>query len=134
MGERARARVADALGTWVEPARVYAEGRALREVTGHRAHRAVVLAKDRPSVVEFVRESNVGRVPDLIPLRIGRMLVSPFAFFRGSAGLMAGDLAAGPSTGVHAQLCGDAHAANFGLYGTPDGQIVMDINDFDETL
>ncbi|WP_054056157.1 DUF2252 domain-containing protein [Alloactinosynnema sp. L-07] len=134
MGERARARVADALGTWVEPAQVRAEGRALRAVVGHGAHRRMALGAERPSIVEFVRASNAGRVPDLVPLRVGRMLASPFAFFRGSAGLMAGDLAAAPSTGVHAQLCGDAHAANFGLYGTPDGQIVMDINDFDETL
>ena len=78
--------------------------------------------------------SNDGRLEHLIPLRVGRMLVSPFAFFRGAAGLQAGDLATGASTGLHAQLCGDAHAANFGLYGTPEGQIVMDINDFDETL
>ncbi|MFS0832481.1 DUF2252 domain-containing protein [Arthrobacter sp. 1P04PC] len=96
-------------------------------------HRTVVLAADRPTVREFVEASNRGRLPELIPLRIGRMLSSPFAFFRGSAGLMAGDLAAGPRSGLDAQLCGDAHAGNFGLYGTRDDRIVMDINDFDET-
>ncbi|MGQ0839903.1 DUF2252 domain-containing protein [Actinokineospora sp.] len=134
MGERTRARTAAVMGRWVEPAEVYARGHALREYTSHQAHRECVLAKDRPSVVDFVDASNEGRLPDLAPLRVGRMLASPFAFFRGSAGLMAGDLAASPRSGLDAQLCGDAHVANFGLYGTPEGRIVMDINDFDETL
>jgi len=131
MGERT---LAAALGTWTAPEEVYARGRALREVVDFDDHRAMSLAPDRPSVLDFMHASNDGRLEDLIPLRVGRMLSSPFSFFRGSAGLMAGDLAAGVSTGLTAQLCGDAHAANFGLYGTPDGQIVMDINDFDETL
>ncbi|GHH63384.1 DUF2252 domain-containing protein [Lentzea cavernae] len=134
MGERVRARAAAALGRWVEPEEVYARGRALRSSVDFKAHRPMSLAPKRPSVLEFVRASNEGRIENLIPLRVGRMLENPFAFFRGAAGLQAGDLAAGCSTGLHAQLCGDAHAANFGLYGTPEGQIVMDINDFDETL
>ncbi|MFJ5984148.1 DUF2252 domain-containing protein [Lentzea sp. NPDC092896] len=134
MGERVRAEAAAALGRWVEPEEVYAEGRALRSSVDFKAHRAMSLASSRPSVLEFLRASNKGRLENLIPLRIGRMLENPFAFFRGAAGLQAGDLAAGCATGLHAQLCGDAHAANFGLYGTPEGQIVMDINDFDETL
>ncbi|MGZ3147353.1 DUF2252 domain-containing protein [Lentzea chajnantorensis] len=134
MGERVRARAAAALGRWVEPEEVYARGRALRSTVDFKAHRAVSLAARRPSVEEFLHASNQGRLEHLVPLRIGRMLANPFAFFRGAAGLQAGDLAAGVSTGVHAQLCGDAHAANFGLYGTPEGQIVMDVNDFDETL
>jgi uncharacterized protein (DUF2252 family) len=134
MGEKARAKAATALGTWTEPEQVYERGRALRSAVGFAAHRAVSLAPDRPPVLEFMHTSNAGRLEELVPLRVGRMLASPFAFFRGAAGLMAGDLAAGVSTGLTAQLCGDAHAANFGLYGTPDGQIVMDINDFDETL
>ncbi|CCH29228.1 DUF2252 domain-containing protein [Actinosynnema sp. NPDC047251] len=134
MGEHRRAEAAVALGRWTEPEEVLAEGRRLRAAVSHEAHRALTLAPDRPSVVEYVEASNEGRLPHLVPLRIGRMLASPFAFFRGSAGLMAGDLAVGPRSGLDAQLCGDAHAANFGLYGTPDGQIVMDINDFDETL
>jgi uncharacterized protein (DUF2252 family) len=134
MGERVRAAAAAALGRWTEPEEVYASGRALRDAVDHDAHRKVLLAADRPTIPDFVRAGNVGRLDELIPLRIGRMLASPFSFFRGSAGLMAGDLAVGPRSGVDAQLCGDAHAANFGLYGTPEGQIVMDINDFDETL
>ncbi|GAA2668650.1 MULTISPECIES: DUF2252 domain-containing protein [Actinosynnema] len=134
MGERKRALAAEALGRWTEPDEVRARGRELRATTGPEAHREAVLAADRPSVVDYVTATNEGRLPHLVPLRVQRMLVSPFAFFRGSAGLMAGDLAAGPRSGPTAQLCGDAHAANFGLYGTPEGKIVMDVNDFDETL
>jgi uncharacterized protein (DUF2252 family) len=134
MGERARERAAAALGRWTEPDEVYARGRALYSAVGFDDHRALSLAPGRPSVLDFMHASNAGRLEELVPLRVGRMLASPFAFFRGSAGLMAGDLAAGVSTGLTTQLCGDAHAANFGLYGTPDGQIVMDINDFDETM
>ncbi|MBF6171988.1 DUF2252 domain-containing protein [Nocardia blacklockiae] len=118
---------------WLDAEEAYARGRALRENDDHRDHREVTLPADRPSIVDFVEASNAGRVPELIRLRVGRMLESPFAFYRGSAALMAGDLAATPSSGLTAQLCGDAHAANFGLYGTQDGRIVMDINDFDET-
>jgi uncharacterized protein (DUF2252 family) len=134
MGELKRAQAAVALGQWVEPEDVLARGRELRAAVGHEAHRRMPLAPDRPAVPEFMDASSKGRLPELVPLRIGRMLASPFAFFRGSAGLMAGDLAVGANSGLEAQLCGDAHAANFGLYGTPEGKIVMDINDFDETL
>ncbi|NKE55500.1 DUF2252 domain-containing protein [Lentzea sp. PSKA42] len=134
MGERVRTEAAAALGRWIEPDEVYARGRALRSSVDFKAHRAASLASSRPSVLEFMNASNDGRLEHLIPLRVGRMLANPFAFFRGAAGLQAGDLASGCATGLHAQLCGDAHAANFGLYGTPEGQIVMDINDFDETL
>ncbi|RKT53507.1 DUF2252 domain-containing protein [Saccharothrix australiensis] len=134
MGEHRRAEAAVALGRWTEPEEVLARGRALRDAVPHDAHRRMALAADRPSVADFIEASNQGRLPDLAPLRVGRMLASPFSFFRGGAGLMAGDLAAGPRSGLDAQLCGDAHAANFGLYGTPEGRIVMDINDFDETL
>ncbi|WP_280337876.1 DUF2252 domain-containing protein [Nocardia wallacei] len=118
---------------WLDPEEAYARGRALRADADHSEHRELALPDDRPSIVDFVHASNADRVPELIPLRVGRMLESPFAFFRGSAALMAGDLAATPSSGLTAQQCGDAHAANFGLYGTSDGRIVMDINDFDET-
>lgn len=83
---------------------------------------------------QAVDDSNAGRIPELIPLRVGRMAASPFAFLRGSAGLMAADLAEGPVTGIGAQICGDAHAANFGLYADARGRLVMDINDFDETV
>ncbi|HEY5834312.1 DUF2252 domain-containing protein [Streptomyces sp.] len=86
------------------------------------------------AAVEAVEESNAGRIPELIPLRVGRMAAGPFAFLRGSAGLMGADLADTPVTGIGAQICGDAHAANFGLYADARGRLVMDINDFDETV
>jgi uncharacterized protein (DUF2252 family) len=76
----------------------------------------------------------MGRVADLIPIRYGRMLVSPFTFFRGAAVIMAADLTTAPVSGVTVQLCGDAHASNFGLFGTPERRMLFDINDFDETL
>ncbi|MEU5693373.1 DUF2252 domain-containing protein [Actinosynnema sp. NPDC020468] len=134
MGERKRAEAAAALGRWTEPEEVLAQGRALRAAVAHEEHRAMSIASNRPSVVDYVEATNQGRLPELVALRVGRMLASPFSFYRGTAGLMAGDLAEGVRSGLDAQLCGDAHAANFGLYGTPEGQIVMDINDFDETL
>ncbi|MCX5042968.1 DUF2252 domain-containing protein [Aldersonia sp. NBC_00410] len=113
---------------------VFARGKVLRTVVPSSAHDHAPVGADRPGIVDFIEASNVGRLPDLVGLRVGRMIASPFAFFRGAAGLMAADLAASPANGLSAQLCGDAHAANFGLYGSPDGEIVMDINDFDETL
>src|SRR4051812_4764988 len=74
------------------------------------------------------------RTPELVPIRHGRMLASPFAFFRGAAAIMAADLADTPATGVTVQLCGDAHLSNFGAYAAPDRELVFDLNDFDETL
>jgi uncharacterized protein (DUF2252 family) len=74
------------------------------------------------------------RLPELVPIRYGRMLSSPFAFYRGSAAIMAADLAAGPDSGLRAQLCGDAHLSNFGVFAAPDRRLVFDVNDFDETL
>ncbi|SFB39811.1 Uncharacterized conserved protein, DUF2252 family [Amycolatopsis marina] len=118
----------------VSPEDVYARGKALREATPPTAHDHPAAGPRRPGVVDFVEASNEGRLAELLPLRIAKMTASPFAFFRGAAGLMAADLAGTPASGLTAQLCGDAHAANFGLYGTPEGEIVMDINDFDETL
>ncbi|MFC9994969.1 DUF2252 domain-containing protein [Nocardia sp. NPDC127526] len=113
---------------------VRARGRALRDRTPVGARDREAAGANRPGVLEFLETSNRGRLEHLIPLRHGRMAASPFTFFRGAAGLMAADLAGGPTSGLTAQLCGDAHAANFGLYGTPRGEIVMDINDFDETV
>ncbi|WP_280422994.1 DUF2252 domain-containing protein [Nocardia carnea] len=113
---------------------VLARGGGVRDRVPRTARDRAIRTDGRPSVVEFVETTNKGRLEHLVPLRIGRMMASPFAFYRGAAGLMAGDLAGSPDTGFHAQLCGDAHAANFGLYGTSRGEIVMDINDFDETV
>ncbi|MEU9483245.1 DUF2252 domain-containing protein [Streptomyces decoyicus] len=111
-----------------------AAGRALRERVPRAEQAALSVAAGRPDAVAAVEESNAGRLPELTPIRVGRMAASPFAFLRGSAGLMAYDLTAGPVTGIGAQICGDAHAANFGLYGDARGQLVIDLNDFDETL
>jgi hypothetical protein len=99
----------------------------------------------RPSLAEFPAAQNrdpVGlleaqaqtRIAELLPVRYGRMLASPFAFFRGAAAIMASDLAAGKHTGIAVQLCGDAHVSNFGLFASPERSLVFDINDFDETL
>ncbi|BFV55183.1 DUF2252 domain-containing protein [Kitasatospora sp. CMC57] len=109
-------------------------GKRLREKTPRESHGRLELPADRPDVVASVESANVGRLPHLAPIRTGRMAASPFAFLRGSAGLMAHDLAVSPTSGLTAQLCGDAHAANFGLYGDARGRLVMDINDFDETV
>ncbi|GAB3577244.1 DUF2252 domain-containing protein [Amycolatopsis endophytica] len=121
-------------GELSDPDELHQKGRELGERTPPSAHGHAARNERRPSVTEFVEASNEGRLQELIPLRIGRMVASPFSFFRGAAGLMAADLDGTPHSGLSAQICGDAHAANFGLYGTPDGQIVMDINDFDETV
>lgn len=111
-----------------------AVGKALRKRLSRADHDRFAPGADRPAVLDVVEQANEGRLPELVPLRIGRMVATPFAFLRGSAGLMAADLAGTPSTGVHAQICGDAHAGNFGLYGSADGRLVMDVNDFDETV
>ncbi|MEV6978560.1 DUF2252 domain-containing protein [Kitasatospora sp. NPDC093806] len=109
-------------------------GKALRVRTPRERHAEFAPAADRPTAVEAIEASNAGRLAELVPIRLGRMAATPFAFLRGSAGLMAADLAVTPTSGTVAQLCGDAHAANFGLYGDARGQLVMDINDFDETV
>ena len=88
----------------------------------------------RADPVDLLEEQAQTRLPELGPIRYGRMLVSPFTFFRGAASLMAADLADGPRTGLHAQLCGDAHLSNFGIFAAPDRRLVFSINDFDETL
>jgi uncharacterized protein (DUF2252 family) len=88
----------------------------------------------RPDVVGLLEDQAQSRVPDLVPVRYGRMLVSPFTYYRGAALPMASDLAATPASGIIVQACGDAHLSNFGIFGTPERNLVFDINDFDETL
>ena len=111
-----------------------AEGKALRETVPREEHGGWKPAKGRRDPVELVLESNEGRMPDLVPIRHGRMLQSPFAFYRGTAGLMAADLTHTPNTGLRVQACGDAHLMNFGGFATPERNIIFDINDLDETL
>jgi len=110
-----------------------ARGRAARQSTPRSAHGRWEPAADRPDPVALLAEQAESRVADLVPIRYGRMLVSPFTFYRGAALIMAGDLAARPRSGGTVQLCGDAHLSNFGGYGSPERRLVFDINDFDET-
>jgi uncharacterized protein (DUF2252 family) len=111
-----------------------ARGRAARSEAPRPAHGRWAPSADRPDPVALLEEQAASRVPQLVPIRYGRMLVSPFTFYRGAALIMASDLAATPVSGVTVQLCGDAHLSNFGLFGTPERQMIFDINDFDETL
>ncbi|MFJ9044924.1 DUF2252 domain-containing protein [Streptomyces sp. NPDC102347] len=121
-------------GRWPAAGTPKQEGKALRERVPRSAHAAFGLDASRPDAVTAVEQSGHGRLPELTPLRVGRMAATPFAFLRGSAGLMAHDLARTPITRIGAQICGDAHAANFGLYGDARGRLVIDLNDFDETV
>ena len=91
-------------------------------------------AFNRPDPVAVLKAEEPGILQDLIPIKYGRMLDSAFAFYRGSAAVMAGDLAKTPVSGIRVQLAGDAHLSNFGAYGTPERRLVFDLNDFDETL
>ena len=111
-----------------------ARGKAARAEVTRASHGDWEPALHRPDPVELLEEQAQTRVPELVPIRYGRMLVSPFTFYRGAAYLMASDLASGPRTGLYTQLCGDAHLSNFGGFAAPDRQIVFSINDFDETL
>ncbi len=119
---------------WPSPGSPKEEGKALRHRVPRAAHAGLDLDASRPDAVTAVEESSRGRIPELTPIRVGRMAATPFAFLRGSAGLMAYDLARTPMTRIRAQICGDAHAANFGLYGDARGGLVIDLNDFDETV
>ena len=111
-----------------------ARGRAARSELPRSAHADWEPPPRRSDPVELLEEQAQARLPELGPIRYGRMLSSPFAFFRGGAYLMAADLANGPRTGLVAQLCGDAHLSNFGIFAAPDRRLVFSINDFDETL
>jgi uncharacterized protein (DUF2252 family) len=109
-------------------------GRALREKVPRNSHAPWTAPSDRPDPITVLRESDRGRLAELLPIRYGRMQQSPFAFFRGSAAVMAWDLSRTPVTGIRVQACGDCHASNFGGFASPERQLLFDINDFDETL
>jgi uncharacterized protein (DUF2252 family) len=111
-----------------------AEGRAERESAPLEAHGEWATPDRRPDPVGILEKQNATRVPDLVPIRHGRMIVSPFTFYRGSAAIMACDLSATSTTGLRVQCCGDAHLSNFGVFAAPDRRLVFDLNDFDETL
>jgi uncharacterized protein (DUF2252 family) len=112
----------------------YATGKALRSKAPRSSHAAWSAASDRPDPISLLEESNRSRLARLVPIRYGRMALSPFAFLRGSAGIMASDLSTSPVTGIRVQACGDAHVSNFGIFATPERKQVFDVNDFDETL
>ena len=112
----------------------FERGRALRKEVPRSAHAEWTAPSSRADPIDVLEASNETRVRELIPIRYGRMLPSPFAFFRGSAGIMALDLAGTPTTGLRVQACGDAHVSNFGEFATPERTLVFDVNDFDETL
>ncbi|MCY1395218.1 hypothetical protein D3C76_429430 [compost metagenome] len=109
-------------------------GEQIRERLPHSVHGEWKPPGKHRDPIERLEESNRYRLPNLVPLRYGRMLRSPFTFLRGSAGLMAHDLATTPTTGIEVQACGDCHLMNFGLFATPERNLIFDINDFDETL
>jgi uncharacterized protein (DUF2252 family) len=111
-----------------------ARGRAARADAPRSAHAEYRPAAKRPDPVDTIEAQSAARLPELVPIRYGRMLESPFRFYRGAAAIMAGDLADTPRSGITAQLCGDAHLLNFRLLASPERQLVFDINDFDETL
>lgn len=112
----------------------YAAGKARRRQVPRASHAAWAPDSQRPDPISVLEESNTTRLEHLVPIRYGRMSQSPFAFLRGSAGVMASDLAKTPVSGIQAQLCGDAHLSNFGVYASPERRLVFDVNDFDETL
>jgi len=111
-----------------------ARGREAASLTPPSIHSGWKPAADRPDPVVLLEAQNLTREPDLVPVRHGRMMVSPFTFYRGAAKIMAADLADTPVAGLDAQLCGDAHLSNFGLFASPERILMFDLNDFDETL
>ena len=111
-----------------------AAGKALRDTVPREAHSQWKEPKGRRDIVDLIEQSNRGRIDTLVPVRHGRMMESPFTFYRGAAAVMAADLATTPASGIRVQACGDAHLSNFGGFATPERRIVFDINDFDETL
>jgi uncharacterized protein (DUF2252 family) len=110
-----------------------AMGKEARAVVPRGSHATFEPAPDRPDPVSLLEEQAKTRVPELVPIRYGRMLVSPFTFYRGAALIMASDLSTTPCSGLTAQICGDAHLSNFGVFGSPERRLVFDCNDFDET-
>ncbi|MFN2174709.1 MAG: DUF2252 domain-containing protein [Anaerolineales bacterium] len=109
------------------------KGKGLRSRVPRRCHSSFYPTFDRPDPISILQKQDEGRIQKLLPIKYGRMLESPFAFLRGSAAVMAQDLAVSPATGIQTILCGDAHLSNFGIFATPERKLVFDINDFDET-
>jgi uncharacterized protein (DUF2252 family) len=111
-----------------------AAGKAMRSEAPRSSHGDWEPAKKRPDPIKLLEQQAATREPSLVPIRYGRMVASPFAFYRGAASVLASDLARSPSSGIRVQLCGDAHLSNFGGFASPERELVFDLNDFDETL
>src|SRR5262245_47470495 len=111
-----------------------ARGKEARSEVPRSSHAVFDPPAHRPDPVALLESQAESRVPELIPIRYGRMLVSAFTFYRGAALIMASDLAGTPRSGLNVQLCGDAHLSNFGVFGSPERRMLFDLNDFDETL
>lgn len=109
-------------------------GKEARARAPRSSHAEFEPTPSRPDPIVLLERQATSRVPELVPIRYGRMLVSPFSFFRGAALVMASDLAITPRSGLTAQICGDAHMSNFGLFASPERTLMFDVNDFDETL
>jgi uncharacterized protein (DUF2252 family) len=124
----------DAAAGRLMPADRAARGKAARAAVPRQAHAVFDPPSSRPDPVDLLEEQATTRLPNLVPVRYGRMMASPFSYFRGAALPMASDLADTPVTGLAVQACGDAHLVNFGVYGSPERRLAFDINDFDETL
>ena len=124
----------DAAAGRLMPADRAARGKAARAAVPRQSHAVFDPPPGRPDPVGLLEEQAKTRLPHLVPVRYGRMMVSPFTYFRGAALPMASDLAGTPVTGLAAQACGDAHLSNFGVYGSPERRLIFDVNDFDETL
>ncbi|HEY5154445.1 MAG TPA: DUF2252 domain-containing protein [Acidimicrobiales bacterium] len=120
--------------THLTPSERAARGKAARAVMPRASHGAWAPDEPRRQPLDLLAEQATTRVPELVPIRHGRMAASPFAFFRGAAYVLASDLASSPRSGLNVQLCGDAHLANFGGFASPERSFVFDLNDFDETL
>jgi len=116
------------------PAERAAHGKAIRSQVSRQSHAEFEPSATRPSPLDLLRQQSDGRLTDLVPIRYGRMLESPFSYYRGAALPMAADLSTTPVTGLAVQACGDAHLSNFGIFGSAERRLIFDINDFDETL
>lgn len=115
-------------------AEFFTRGEALRAKVPRSSHAAWKPANGRPDPLRLIKEADKGRIPELVPIRHGRMMKSAFTFYRGAALNMASDLASTPASGIRAQVCGDAHLLNFGVYASPERRLIFDVNDLDETL
>jgi uncharacterized protein (DUF2252 family) len=130
----ARAGASASVPAYGSPGEQEQAGRALRAKMPRKSHAGWKAPANRPDPIRLLEDSDEGRIPELLPIRYGRMSVDPFKFLRGAAAIMASDLARTPATGIRVQACGDCHIMNFGAFATPERNLIFDVNDFDETL